>query len=309
MNNSLRYCGIAVLGAFLYLTTSTAALAQGTVAYDFTTDVPGFTGGCPACFFEGQPVSGSFIYDPNAELFNITPNGIAVYRGGILEMNASVGGKSFADAFGIMIVGDNAVQGTRDILRFTPGINLEGFNIAGFELVDVRFLWMTNFPAGTPDFLTGLEQPAELPDIPGVLILDFINPISPGTTFSVNFENLLVTLAPIEVTMDIKPGSAENSINPGSKGVITVAILSTDTFDALQVDPLSVLFGVLPTPEAHAQGHIEDVDDDGDADLVLHFRTQETDITCGETEVYLSGETYDGLSIVGTDAIATVGCK
>ena len=42
------------------------------------------------------------------------------------------------------------------------------------------------------------------------------------------------------VTVDIKPGTFPNSINLGSNGVVPVAILSTDTFDATTVDPRSV---------------------------------------------------------------------
>ena len=110
------------------------------------------------------------------------------------------------------------------------------------------------------------------------------------------------------VTIDIKPGSATNIINPESHGIIPVAILTTDTFDALQVDPLSVTFGVLPVTEAHSRGHVEDVDGDGDADLLLHFETQGTDISCMDTEVFLGGETFDGQAVIGSDAVSTVGC-
>ena len=41
-----------------------------------------------------------------------------------------------------------------------------------------------------------------------------------------------------KVTIDIKPGSDPNSINLGSAGVIPVAILSSEAFDATTVDPL-----------------------------------------------------------------------
>jgi hypothetical protein len=112
-----------------------------------------------------------------------------------------------------------------------------------------------------------------------------------------------------EVSIDIKPGSSPNSINPKSNGVIPVAILTTDTFDATSVDPLSVRFGPNGAEETHQKGHIEDVNHDGEPDLVLHFKTQDTGIQCGQTSASLTGETMDGEPIQGSDSIKTVGCK
>ncbi len=111
---------------------------------------------------------------------------------------------------------------------------------------------------------------------------------------------------PFHVSIDIKPGSDLNPINPRSKGVIPVAILTTDTFDATTVDPESITFGPDGAAKAHPQGHLEDVDGDGDLDLLLHFRTQETGIQRGDTEASLWGETFDGAPIEGTDSIATL---
>jgi hypothetical protein len=111
------------------------------------------------------------------------------------------------------------------------------------------------------------------------------------------------------VAVDIKPGSFPNSINPRSKGVIPVAILTTDTFDATTVDPLSVKFGPDGATEAHGRGHRQDVNRDGKKDLVLHFRTQDTGIVCGDTSASLTGKTFSGQAIKGSDWIRTVGCK
>ena len=111
------------------------------------------------------------------------------------------------------------------------------------------------------------------------------------------------------VSIDIHPGSVLNSINPRSKGVIPVAILTTDTFDATTVNPLSVKFGPKGATEAHGCGHIEDVNGDGKNDLVLHFRTQDTGIKCGDTSASLTGETFSGQAIEGSDSIRTMGCK
>ncbi len=112
----------------------------------------------------------------------------------------------------------------------------------------------------------------------------------------------------IQVTIDVKPDSFPNSVNPKSKGVIPVAVLTTDDFDATTIDPLSVKFGPNEAGEVHDVGHEEDVDGDGDTDLILHFSTQTTGIACGDTSVTLTGETFDGQTIQGTDSIQTVGC-
>jgi len=110
------------------------------------------------------------------------------------------------------------------------------------------------------------------------------------------------------IDIDIKPGSDPNSINLKSKGIIPVAILSTNEFDAGQVNPDTVTFGPNNASEFHKVPHMEDVDGDGDYDQVFHFKTQETGIACGDTEATLTGETFDGTQISGTDTIKTVGC-
>lgn len=112
-----------------------------------------------------------------------------------------------------------------------------------------------------------------------------------------------------EVEIDIKPGSFPNSINPRSKGVIPVAILTTDTFDATTVDSTTVLFGPTGTEAAPVQSALEDIDGDGDTDMILHFNTQETGILCGDASAFLMGETLGGQAIEGADSIKTVGCK
>ena len=89
--------------------------------------------------------------------------------------------------------------------------------------------------------------------------------------FYSNIPVLLVTSGLLEVEIDIKPGGNPNNINLKSKGVVPVAILSTETFNASNVDPESVTF----TGASHVRWTLCDVDDDGDDDMLFHFKTQE----------------------------------
>jgi len=113
----------------------------------------------------------------------------------------------------------------------------------------------------------------------------------------------------VEVGIDIKPGSFPNSINPGSKGVIPVAILTTVDFDASDVDAETVLFGPTGTEASPVHYALEDVDNDGDIDMILHFRAQDTGIAEGDTEAILTGQTLGGKPITGTDSVRIVPSK
>jgi hypothetical protein len=106
----------------------------------------------------------------------------------------------------------------------------------------------------------------------------------------------------IYVDIDIKSESDPNSINLKSKGKISVAILTTEYFDAYNVDPDTVNFaGANPL-----RWRMEDVDNDGDYDMMFHFKTQELDLTKESTEATLEGETIDEVQIKGTDSVNIV---
>jgi hypothetical protein len=51
---------------------------------------------------------------------------------------------------------------------------------------------------------------------------------------------------------------------------------------------------------------IEDIDGDGDEDLISHFRTQECGLTSNDTEASLTGSSFLGRDIFGTDSVRTV---
>ena len=111
-----------------------------------------------------------------------------------------------------------------------------------------------------------------------------------------------------EIDIDIKPGSFPNSINWTSAGVIPVAILTTEDFDVADVDPSTVAFGPNGATKIHKKAHMEDVDEDGDLDLVFHFYTQETGFACGDIEAFLTGQTLDGTLIEDYGEVNLLGC-
>jgi hypothetical protein len=117
------------------------------------------------------------------------------------------------------------------------------------------------------------------------------------------FDNVIL------VSIDIKPGSAVNSVNPRSNGRIVVAILTTDTFDASTVDTSTVHFGATGTEATPVHAAREDVDGDARLDLILHFDTGQTGIRCGASSAPLTGKSFGGQFIRGSDLIRTVGCK
>lgn len=112
-----------------------------------------------------------------------------------------------------------------------------------------------------------------------------------------------IEIVPIEVSIDVKPGSDVNKINLKSSGVVPVAILTTPAFDASIVNPSNVGFGTWAFSIGAVSAHVEDVDGDGDTDLLLMFRLDHLWFPPYETEAMLTGTTFDGRSVIGFDTV------
>ena len=116
----------------------------------------------------------------------------------------------------------------------------------------------------------------------------------------------LDVLALPEVSADI---DISDPFNPKSNGVVRVAILTTSSLDATKVNASTVRFGATGTEAASVHTVLTDVDGDGDIDMVVHVRNQETRIPCGASSAVLKGQTVSGEAFRGQGGLRTVGCR
>jgi hypothetical protein len=135
---------------------------------------------------------------------------------------------------------------------------------------------------------------------------DFVHQNLPEDEIDIETVNrLALDHQAVDVEIDIKPGSYPNAVNLDSQGVVPVAILSSSVFDAASIIPKSVFFA--GSNDIRHGGHIEDVNGDGRADLLLHYETPsllylQQDSDSGT----IIGRTWDRLLVLGEDSVRVV---
>jgi hypothetical protein len=114
---------------------------------------------------------------------------------------------------------------------------------------------------------------------------------------SANATQRITVIVPI--TIDIKPGTYPNIINLRAKGVVPVAIITTSSFSAASALPGSINFaGARPLRWA-----MQDVDRDGDRDMILQFSVTDLKLSSSSAEGVLTGKTLSGVPIEGRDSV------
>lgn len=269
-------------------------------------------------------------------------SGITAFRWtaseGMVELSGVPGSLSLISAYGVSANGSVIVGHARDssgnsrAFRWTAidgavplgelsggaylvradGVSADGLVAVGGVRSVGAGVWMPQEGArGIDDIL--LEQGIDI----GEWILTWAPDISAngsvvvGTAWqeSIGRRPFIATIA-TTIAIDIKPTKKlTNEINPSGKGLIPVVIWSNDGFDALQVNTASLRFGPAQALISHSNGHITDVDKDGDVDLLVHFRLPKSGITCSDDVLYLRGVTHSGERFVGEDSINTVNCQ
>ena len=114
---------------------------------------------------------------------------------------------------------------------------------------------------------------------------------------------------PLSVKVAINPGLPPKPIEPDEGGTILAAILTTETFDAANVDPTTVRFGDTGQEATALDWVLEDVNADGRADLLLRFQIQDTGITCWTNISSVSGQTFAHEAVRGSHSMWTKECR
>lgn len=117
---------------------------------------------------------------------------------------------------------------------------------------------------------------------------------------------------PRAVVVDVKPADAVNQIKLSARGLLPVAVLSTQDFDASLFMPMMAHLHDASAPmdcsgAAAVRWSYSDANGDGLVDLVFFFRVQDLPLTPATTEVMLMAHgTYGGgeeIHIMGMDAV------
>jgi hypothetical protein len=122
-------------------------------------------------------------------------------------------------------------------------------------------------------------------------------------------DSLIKTVVRVPVDIDIKPGNVPNSLNLNGNGVVPVSVFGSEDLDVSTIVVSTVRFGVTGFEAAPVHnGHIEDLNDDGINDIVLHFREGDLRIavdTPGNAELtlYLTARLTTCVHIVGADIV------
>ncbi len=264
----------------------------------------------------GTPFEGTFTYDLNAsgtpfstgeggvvngmEYSSPVPPGRMRIRlaGANIE---STGGSSVLVADGIS---GNLIESNVDFIVFAAGVQAALSLVVRLEDTTQSTFDSTALPAwvALPRFdLRNFEIFQSLP-----------------SGFAHRYLTLSVrTFEPIarNAAIDVLPERYPNRINLAERDRISVAVLSLAAtandvaFDATAIDSSSIRFGALGFEAAPVSHRLQDADGDGDTDLLLHFRIDETGIRCSTKSALLSGFTTAGRAVQGSDSVRPIRCN
>lgn len=208
------------------------------------------------------------------------------------------------------------IEGATTALAFFKVLNpFAGYSLTKFVWIDMTDVSPTWNSESLPIFIEpGWEGQ--------ILQFGFLNTATAYEGSGIFYDNINFDLAPLGVSLDIRPEGCPNPINGRTRGVIPVAVLGTADFDVNDIDVASLqLEGVAPIlsgyedvaePYTGALCGCTEAGPDGFDDLTLKFRAQDlvgaiAPLEHGERVLTLTGTLLDGTEIEGQDCMVTVG--
>jgi hypothetical protein len=113
---------------------------------------------------------------------------------------------------------------------------------------------------------------------------------------------IFIVITPADV--DVGSGHTTGIINPHSQSTIQVIIHGAENIDVNNIT--EVVFGLGEASPIEGKNKTRDVNKDGFADLVMHFKTRETGIRAGDVQACLGAMRTDGPLLEGCAEIRTV---
>jgi len=293
---------------------------RGLVSEQFSANTPAISDTGEICFVRSAPGHLQLHTDRRGEVLDlgdsvgttcdINSEGEIVYRGvdgeGNFQIFSSVGGQ---------------LSGEEEVLLGSPSINNNG------EVVWVQSGELFSLEAGQVTEFGGLVGfRVDLND-QGDVVFPYRRKKSFMIVLATRYPEMYPDFRPLkyesmrkpdfEVAVLIDPAGNPGVVDLNARDLLPVAILTTHLskgepldFDASQVVPLSVRFGPGRADiVVRSMASREDVDSDGDEDLVLFFRLARTGIGCGDADVGLEGRTKDGKAFQGFAPILVSGCE
>lgn len=194
-----------------------------------------------------------------------------------------------------------------------PGQSGAGTSDAFVENRDTstgNLVWRLQYGTAAIDVAAALALDTSNPYNVAVLVAGWTDQSIFGQTSSGRADAYVLKIEQVTtISIDVEPGSYPNSINLGSNGRVPIAILSTPTFDASAVDPLTVDFvgaNVSLRGRGTPMASLEDVNGDGRPDLVVHVTIDALQLTASDTEAELRARTFAGTQLKGTDSVRIV---
>jgi hypothetical protein len=184
----------------------------------------------------------------------------------------------------------------------TDGTYFVGVSNAGRYIKDNGLVYSTYVENGDYELIiTGLTPPVvETPPAPAEEEATIDDPVVDEPA------------GPVGVNIEVKPGKRQWArFHTRHRGKIAVAILSSESFNPLEIDQTSLTFGATGTEDSLSRCSQRnwDFNKDGRPDLVCHFSNRKTGFDEYSTMVKITGSTTDGVEFTGQAPLKAVGKK